>query len=94
MTKQEFDLKYRGEKVLVYCDSIEKYRAFRNIGKRFGYYFANRKDESISYWGGSTTSAHYIFNDYLNGFVIHFDVDGFIKRYNYKVVEFELEKEN
>ena len=51
MTKQEFDLKYRGEKVAVYCDTLEKDEAFRKQAKSFGYKYLSGNDlETYKYY--------------------------------------------
>lgn len=89
MTKEQFDLKYRGEKVAVHCDTEEKAKAFLSLAKSFGYTW-NGGDYLDNYWYVEKEKTCYrvISDGVMTGDKI------FYKAYGCTIVEFELDEPN
>ena len=88
MTKQEFDLKYRGEKVAVYCDTLEKDEAFRKQAKSFGYKYLSGNDlETYNYYENEKGCY------YISEFGVRYDSIDFIPE-DGRIVEYELDEPN
>lgn len=89
MTKEQFDLKYRGEKVAVHCDTEEKAKAFLKLEDSFGTVWSNgeRLDETL--WGSYKKETCYsLFKD---GKMVIGQLDWY-KSEGYTIVEFELDE--
>lgn len=93
MKKEQFDSKYRGEKVAVHCDTEEKAKAFLSLAKSVGYKWRNGDDLDnhsylIDYGKDLCLTLEKIFNEqgFAIGTLTHFE------EYNYKIVEFELDE--
>lgn len=93
MTKEQFDLKYRGEKVAVHCDTEEKAKAFLSLAKSFGYKWSDGRDlDTGTFWINYKDDLCFSMDYFLIGFIvggveIH-------KQEGYKIVEFELDEPN
>lgn len=92
MTKEQFDLKYSGEKVVVHCDTEEKAKAFLSLAKSFGTIWASGEkiDETLRDESYEETMCYSISKD---GRMRYADLD-FLKSRGYKIVEFELDEPN
>lgn len=89
MTKEQFDLKYRGEKVVVHCDTEEKAKALLKLAKSFGYKWEGGNDlEEISRWENCKENTCYRFYD--TDVII--SPKKYYKENGYKIVEFELDE--
>lgn len=93
MTKEKFDLKYRGEKVAVHCDTEEKAKAFLSLAKSFGYTWINgdsldNQNYIENYGGALCLKLEDIFNKQrvIIGTLEHCKDD------NYKIISFELDE--
>ena len=91
MTKKQFDLKYRGEKVAVHCDTEEKAKAFLGLAKSFGYKWSNGKDlDKSNFWVNYKEDLCFSLDPYYIGFImggveIH-------KQEGYKIIPFALDE--
>ena len=95
MTKQEFDLKYRGEKVAVHCDTEEKAEAFLKLAKSFGYTWCNGRDlEETTNWRVYKNLTIYTLDGIRKGFMTFGSINGYVKDNNYKIIPFELDEPN
>ena len=91
MTKREFDLKYRSEKVAVHCDTEEKAMAFLSLAKSFGYKWVDTEDDSIvnTYWESHKSRTCY---DIEEDDDIMFAYTDYYKDEGYKIIPFELDE--
>lgn len=89
MTKQEFDLKYRGENIAVHCDTEEKAKAFLSLAKSFGYVWGSGDDlKKYHFWYINVEDTCYSFNE--NGVMT--DNKSYYIRKSYTIVPFELDE--
>lgn len=89
MIKQEFDLKYRGEKVAVHCDTEEKAKAYLALEDSFGTIWCTGKKLSETKWDCYKKKTCYsLFKD---GTIVFGDLKWY-RTEGYKIVEFELEE--
>ena len=91
MTKQEFDLRYRGEKVAVHCDTEEKAKAFLSLAKSVGYKWGDNEDEKfITYWNVYSFRTSYDIENEDNDVML--SSSDWYKHNGYTIVEFELDE--
>ena len=91
MTKQEFDLKYCGERVAVHCDTEEKAKAFLSLAKSVGYKWNTGGDlEKTTNWCVNKKLTIYALNYIEEGFMVFGSISGYVKDNNYKIIPFEL----
>ena len=95
MTKEQFDLKYRGEKVAVHCDTEEKAKAFMSLAKSFGYTWCNGESlDNQSYIRNYGDKLCLTIESIFDKQGIAVAVLNYMKANNYKIVEFELDEPN
>ena len=95
MTKQEFDLKYRGKKVAIHCDTEEKAKAFLKFLKSIGYKWLSGKDlESKTMWDIHKDKTVYFLINAHKDFVVFGTIDGYAKENDCKIIPFELDEPN
>ena len=88
MTKEQFDLKYRGEKVAVHCDTEEKAKAYFTLEDSLGTVWGSGEKLSETDWDCYKKETCYsLFKD---GTLVIGELDWY-KRNGYKIVEFELD---
>lgn len=91
MTKEQFDLKYRGENVAVHCDTEEKAKAYFALEDSFGTVWGSGEKLSETDWDCYKKETCYsLFKD---GTIVFGDLKWY-KSEGYKIVEFELDEPN
>lgn len=90
MTKEKFDLKYRGEKVAVHCDTLEKAKAFLSLAKSVGYDGVGKISEDKTYWEIHESNTCYVIYSDLE---LAMDNKWFLDK-DYTIIPFELDEPN